>query len=53
MVLIGAALIGFLIGLIFCYWKQLSAIYQNRDTIGQVEKVAEGGQALKDLWEKI
>lgn len=53
MVTIGAAIIGFLVGLIFCYWKQLKTIYDNRDTIGQVNKVAEGGAALKELWEKI
>jgi hypothetical protein len=32
--LFGGALLGFLLGLAYCYWKQIRAVYENRDLIG-------------------
>lgn len=30
---IGAATIGFLLGLAYCYWKAIMTVYQNKDVI--------------------
>jgi hypothetical protein len=53
MILLGAAIIGFLIGLIVCYWKQLKSVYDHRDEIGAASDVLTGVQGAKELWEKI
>lgn len=57
MTLIGAAIIGFLVGLVFCYWKQLQSAYQNRETIGAVSDVVGGAQTaaggLQTIWQKL
>lgn len=53
MMLIGAAIIGFLIGLVVCYWKQLKGAYDQRETIGAAADVATGIEGVKTLWEKI
>lgn len=53
MALVGAAIIGFLLGLIVCYWKQLRALYDNRDTISDVSDVGKGIEAAQRLWERV
>ncbi len=53
MITLGAAIIGFLIGLIFCYWKQIRSLYDNRDAIAAGADVLTGIQGAKELWEKI
>ncbi len=51
--LVGAAIIGFLVGLILCYWKQLKTAYDNRDTIKDFGDVATGVGAAHRLYEKL
>lgn len=53
MMLVGAAIIGFLLGLVLCYWKQLKTAYDNKDTIGAVGDVATGLGGVQKLWEKL
>jgi hypothetical protein len=53
MTLIGAGIIGFLLGLVFCFWKQLKSAYDNRETIGAAGDVATGIAGVQKLWEKI
>lgn len=53
MMLLGAAVIGFLLGLVVCYYKQLKAAYDNRETIGAVTDVATGVSGLQTLWQKL
>lgn len=57
MTLIGAAVIGFLVGLIICYWKQLKSAYDNRETIGAASDVIGGTQqavgGLQTIWQKL
>lgn len=42
----GAALIGFLLGLAYCYWKAISAVYKNRDLISAGSDAISAGQNL-------
>jgi len=30
---VGAALIGFLLGMLYCYWKAITAVYQKKDLV--------------------
>ena len=53
MALFGAAILGFLVGLILCYWKQLTALYENRDAISDASDVQKGVEAAGRLWERI
>lgn len=53
MMLVGAAIIGFLLGLLVCYWKQLKSAYDNRDAIGAAGDVATGIHGLQTLYDKI
>jgi len=49
MMLLGAAVIGFLIGLVVCYWKQLQAAYKAKDTLGAVSDIQTGVQGVQNL----
>lgn len=42
------AVIGFLIGLAFCYWKQLQSAYENRDIISSGANLVGAGQQFYD-----
>ena len=53
MTIIGAAIIGFLIGLVLCYWKQLKGAYEHRDEISAASDVVTGIGGAKELWEKL
>ncbi len=53
MALLGAAIIGFLVGLVFCYWKQLQSVYENRDTLSAIGDVKTGVSGLQTLYQKI
>ena len=53
MTLIGAAIIGFLLGLVICYYKQLKSAYDNRETIGAASDVLTGIEGAKTLYEKL
>jgi hypothetical protein len=53
MTLIGAAIIGFLLGLVICYYKQLKNAYDNRELIGAAGDVATGVQGVQTIWQKI
>lgn len=54
---IGAAIIGFLVGLVFCFWRQLKTAYDNRETLGAASDVIGGAQqaagGLQTLWQKL
>jgi hypothetical protein len=43
-------IIGFLLGLLLCYWKQLQTAYQKRDLIGSgADLITAGGNFLDQL----
>lgn len=48
--LIISGIIGFLLGLAWCYWKQIRAVYDNRDRIESGIKLA---NAASDFYEKL
>jgi hypothetical protein len=53
MMLVGAAIIGFLVGLIVCYWKQLKSAYDHREEIGAVGDIATGISGVQTLYRKL
>jgi hypothetical protein len=46
-------IIGFLLGLIICYWKTLKAAYENRGLIGDISAIQGGATAVQDLYNKL
>jgi len=50
---VGAVIIGFLIGLVVCYFKQLKMLYDHRDDLSDVSDVGAGISAAKRLYERI
>lgn len=44
------AIIGLLIGLVYCYWKQISFAYQNRDLLSSGANLA---SAAQDFYQKL
>ena len=48
-----AGIIGFLIGLAVCYWKQIQTVYQNRDLIESGANVATDVQNFVGQLQKI
>lgn len=46
--MIAAGLIGFLLGIIFCYYKQIKMVYQQKDLIGAGSDFITSGQNLYD-----
>ena len=53
MMLVGAAVIGFLVGLVLCYYKQLKSAYDNREAIGAAGDIAAGAKGVQTLWDKL
>lgn len=49
----GAAIIGFLVGMAYCYWKAITAVYQNKDLISSGVNAVTAGQDLYDQLRKI
>lgn len=49
----GAALIGFLIGLGYCYWKAITAVYKNKDLISSGADLVSGGQTFYNNLKKL
>lgn len=50
MSLLSGAVIGFLLGLIWCYYKQLKAVSDNRGLIGAA---TDFGEAAGNLWDHL
>ena len=48
--LVIGAVVGLLIGLLYCYWNQLQKAYQNRDKISSGLNLI---NAAQDFWEKV
>ncbi len=46
-------LVGFLLGLLFCYWKQIQAVYQHKDLIGAGSDLISAGQNFWDQVQKV
>jgi hypothetical protein len=46
--MIAGAIIGFLLGLIWCYYKQITALANNRGLIGAGSDLVDAGQRFKD-----
>jgi len=42
------ALIGLIVGLGICYWKQISSVYQNRDKITSAANLYDAVVGVKD-----
>lgn len=38
------AIVGFLLGLLLCYWKQVKGLYENRDLISSGSNLASSAQ---------
>jgi hypothetical protein len=53
MAYVGWAVIGFLIGLVVCYWAQLKKLYENRQAISDVSDIQAGVSAVQDLYHRI
>jgi hypothetical protein len=51
--LILGGIIGFLVGLLICYWKQIQSAYQNRGLISDVSAVSGGVSAAQDIFKKL
>ena len=49
----GAAIIGFLIGLGYCYWKAITTAYANKDVITSGAEFLTGGQAFYNSLRKL
>ena len=49
----GAALIGFLLGLGYCYWKAITTAYENRDVISSGANLLTGAQAFYNNLRKL
>lgn len=45
-----AGIIGLLLGLAYCYWKQAQTLYNNRGVIGAAGTLIGDAQ---DLWQKL
>ena len=50
---IGSALLGFLLGLAYCYWKAIVAVYQKKDVISTGLDALSGGQAFYNELKKL
>jgi hypothetical protein len=46
MKILGGAVIGFLLGLIYCYWRQIQTAYENRDLISSGGNLVSDAQAF-------
>jgi hypothetical protein len=42
----GAAILGFLLGLAWCYWKAIKTVYENKDVITSGVDVVTSAQAF-------
>ena len=52
--IIAGALIGFLLGLIFCYWKQIRQVVDNRGVISKGAAFVGAGEELyNELFRKV
>lgn len=40
------AIVGFLLALLILYWKQITFLYRNQDTIGAASQIVSGFQVL-------
>jgi len=46
-------LVGFLLGLLYCYWKQIQTLYQHKDVIGAGSDLLTASQNFWDQVQKL
>lgn len=51
--LILGGIVGFLLGLLLCYWNQISAIYEKRDLISSSSDLVSASQNFWDQLKKV